>query len=95
MSVANLERTGFEVHDVEGWRENYARTTRLWWDRLEARRAEAEALVGAEKTRLWLMYLAGVSLAFARGGLFINQTLASKRSKGPSGLPFTRADLYR
>ncbi len=94
MSVANLERTGFEVHDVEGWRENYQRTTELWWRRLDARRAEADSLVGAEKTRLWLLYLAGVSLAFGRGGLFINQTLASKRSKGPSGLPFTRADLY-
>jgi cyclopropane-fatty-acyl-phospholipid synthase len=95
MSIANLERAGFEVHDVEGWRENYQRTTQLWWRRLEARRAEAEALVGPEKTRLWLVYLAGVSLAFGRGGLFINQTLASRRSKGPSGLPFTRADLYR
>ena len=30
MSVAGLERHGFEVHDVEGWREHYARTTRLW-----------------------------------------------------------------
>ncbi len=94
MSISHLERTGFEVHDVEGWRENYQRTTRLWWDRLNARRDEAIAIVGPEKTRLWLLYLAGVSLAFGRGGLFINQTLASKRSKGASGLPFTRADLY-
>ncbi len=75
------------MHDVEGWRENYQRTTRLWWERLNARRAEAEAMVGAEKTRLWLMYLAGVSLAFGRGGLFINQTLASKRSKGRPACP--------
>lgn len=95
MSIANLERAGFEVHDVEAWREHYQRTTRLWWERLEARRPEAEALVGPEKTRLWLLYLAGVSLAFGRGGLFINQTLASKRSRGPSGLPLSRADLYR
>src|SRR5580704_18213003 len=34
MSVANLERHGFEVHDVEAWREHYARTTRHWHDRL-------------------------------------------------------------
>ena len=26
MTVANLESSGFEVHDVEGWREHYART---------------------------------------------------------------------
>jgi cyclopropane-fatty-acyl-phospholipid synthase len=95
MSVSNLERTGFEVHDVEGWRENYQRTTYLWWKRLSARRAEAEALVGPEKVRMWLLYLAGCSMAFERGGAYINQTLVSKRTRGPAGLPFTRADLYR
>jgi cyclopropane-fatty-acyl-phospholipid synthase len=95
MSIANLERTGFEVHDVEGWRENYQRTCYLWWRRLHERRAEAEALVGADKTRMWLLYLAGCSMAFQRGGASINQTLVSKRTRGPSGLPFTRADLYR
>ncbi len=95
MSISNLERAGFEIHDVEGWREHYERTTRLWWERLLARRAEAEALVGPEKVRMWLLYLAGCSMAFARGGAYINQTLVSKRVKGPSELPLTRSDLYR
>ena len=36
MSVSNLERFGFEVHDVEAWREHYQRTTRLWWENLNA-----------------------------------------------------------
>ncbi|MBB4041271.1 cyclopropane-fatty-acyl-phospholipid synthase [Microvirga flocculans] len=94
MSVANLERHGFEVHDVEAWREHYQRTTRLWWEKLNARRKEAEALVGPEKTRMWLLYLAGCSLAFERAAVGVNQTLASKRTRGPSGLPPTRADLY-
>ncbi|WNJ90809.1 class I SAM-dependent methyltransferase [Bosea sp. 685] len=95
MSIANLERNGFEVHDVEGWREHYQRTTRLWWERLEARKAEAEAEIGPERTRMWLLYLAGCSLAFERGGALVNQTLVSKRRKGASGLPLTREDLYR
>jgi cyclopropane-fatty-acyl-phospholipid synthase len=95
MSITNLERHGFEVHDVEGWREHYQRTCRIWWERLNARRAEAEAEVGPEKVRMWLIYLASCSLAFERGGALINQTLASKRTKGPSGLPWSRADLYR
>ena len=43
---ANLERYGFEVHDVEGWREHYQRTARLWCDRLPAEIAEAVAEVG-------------------------------------------------
>jgi len=94
MSIANLERYGFEVHDVEGWREHYAHTTRLWHDRLSANRAAAEREVGAVKTRLWLAYLAGVSSGFALNSVGVFQTLASKRALGPSGLPPSREDLY-
>ena len=93
MSVANLERYGFEVHDVEGWREHYARTTRLWHDRLCANRADAEREVGAVKTRLWIAYLAACSIGFARNSVGIFQTLASKRVRGPSGLPPSRETL--
>jgi len=95
MSVSNLERHGFEVHDVEGWREHYARTTRLWHDRLLANQPAAEREVGAVKTRLWLLYLAGVSIGFERGRVNIFQTLASKRRRGASVVPLSRADLYR
>jgi cyclopropane-fatty-acyl-phospholipid synthase len=95
MSIANLERYGFEVHDVEGWREHYQRTTRLWFERLNANKAEAEAEVGPERTRMWLLYLAGCSLAFERGSTQIFQTVAVRRGKGLSILPPTRADLYR
>jgi len=94
MSIANLERHNFEVHDVEGWREHYMHTTRNWHDRLSANREAAEREVGREKTRLWIAYLAVVSIAFAQGTVGIFQTLASKRVRGPSGLPPTRADLY-
>jgi len=95
MSIANLERHGFEVHDVEAWREHYARTTRLWHDRLLANFAAAEREVGAVKTRMWLIYLAGVSIGFERARIGIFQTLASKRKRGASGVPLSRADLYR
>jgi cyclopropane-fatty-acyl-phospholipid synthase len=95
MSAANLEMHNFEVHDVEAWREHYMHTTRLWHDRLSASREAAEREVGREKTRLWIAYLAVVSIAFAQGTVGIFQTLASKRVRGPSGLPPTRADLYR
>ncbi len=93
-TVATIERNGFEVHDVEAWREHYQRTTKLWCERLHARRAEAEAEVGAARTRLWLLYLAGCSLGFERGGACIFQTVATRRARGPSGLPPTRGDLY-
>jgi cyclopropane-fatty-acyl-phospholipid synthase len=95
MTIANLNRSGFEVHDVEGWREHYVRTCRFWHDRLLSNKSAAENEVGPEKTRLWLAYLAGCSIGFERNGIGIFQTLASKRKRGPSGLPPTRADLYR
>jgi len=94
-TVTAMEQAGFEVHDVEAWRRHYAQTTRLWCERLTARRAEAEALAGPETYRIWVAYLAGVSLAFSRGTLRIFQTLASRTAKRPSTLPPTRADLYR
>lgn len=95
LSLTNLERHGFEVHDVEGWREHYGRTCRLWTERLHANREAAEREVGAAKTRLWLIYLAGCALAFERGSVGIFQTLASKRARGSAGLPPTREDWYR
>lgn len=94
-SVAAMEQAGFEVHDVEGWRMHYARTCQLWCERLTANREEAIKHVGEEKYRIWVAYLAGVSLAFSRGTLRLFQTLASKNAKRPPPLPPTRADLYR
>ena len=94
MSIANLERYGFEVHDVEAWREHYQRTCRAVVRPVPARMPEAEAEIGSVKTRLWLAYLAGCSLAFQRNTVGIFQTLASKRVKGRAELPPTRADLY-
>jgi cyclopropane-fatty-acyl-phospholipid synthase len=95
MSVGNLELYGFEVHDVEAWREHYARTTRLWHDRLTANFEGVEREVGRDKARLWMAYLAVVSIAFTHGTVGIFQTLASHRLRGPSRLPPSRADLYR
>jgi cyclopropane-fatty-acyl-phospholipid synthase len=46
-------------------------------------------------TRMWLVYLAGCSIAFERTTALVFQTLASPRRRGPSGLPPTRAGLYR
>ena len=94
-TVHEMEATGFEVHDVEGWREHYALTTRIWCQRLTANKDAAIALVGPQTYRIWVAYLAGCSLAFSRGSARIFQTVASKSARGPSPLPPTRADLYR
>ncbi|MBZ9802178.1 SAM-dependent methyltransferase [Mesorhizobium sp. ES1-6] len=95
MTLGNLEAHGFLVHDVENLREHYARTCRLWAERLRARFDEAIAEVGEPRARLWLLYLTGCSIAFERASAQIFQTVVTKRARGPSGLPPTRADLYR
>ncbi|MGQ0456189.1 MAG: class I SAM-dependent methyltransferase [Hyphomicrobium sp.] len=94
-TIQEMELAGFDVHDVEGWRMHYARTTRLWSERLTARKDEAVRLVGEEKYRIFIAYLSGCALSFERGSARLYQTLASKSAKGPSPAPPTRADLYR
>jgi cyclopropane-fatty-acyl-phospholipid synthase len=94
-SIFAMERAGFEIQDVEAWRLHYARTCKLWCERLTTNREEALKYVSEEKYRIWVAYLAGVSLAFSRGTLRIFQTLVSKNAKRPPAIPPTRADLYR
>ncbi|MDW6021868.1 cyclopropane-fatty-acyl-phospholipid synthase family protein [Mesorhizobium sp. BAC0120] len=94
MTVGNLETHGFYVHDVENLREHYARTCLIWAERLKARFPEAIAEVGEPKARLWLLYLTACSIGFERGSAQIFQTVATKRKRGPSPLPPSRADLY-
>lgn len=88
-----MERTGFEIQDVEALRRHYALTLRHWLGRLEARSAEAQALVGAATYRTWRLYLAGCALVFEEGGTGIYQVLLSRRGAEPA-LPMTRHDLY-
>jgi len=95
-TLNQLQISGFEVHDVEGLREHYGLTCKAWHDGLVANRDEAIRIVGEEKYRMWLLYLAGVAVGFTDGTMHIFQAVASKRaSKGPAELPLTRDDLYR
>lgn len=70
----------------------YALTCDLWMRRLVEQKEPALKHVSEEKYRIWVAYLAGVSLAFSRGTLRIYQTVASKTPKRPPPLPPTRAD---
>lgn len=93
--VQCMESKGFEVHDVEGWRDHYSLTCRHWCQRLETNRKEAIRQVGEEKYRMWVLYLAGCVFALGDGGARIYQTVATKhKAKGLSGMPCTREHLY-
>jgi cyclopropane-fatty-acyl-phospholipid synthase len=94
-TIDMMETHGFRVHDVEGWRDHYALTCRLWCQRLWKNRDEATRLVGRERFRLWLAYLGGVSLALGDGTACLFQTVTTKHaSKGHSLVPPTRRHLY-
>jgi len=94
-NLAPAEQAGFEVRDVESLREHYALTLRHWVRRLEANREEASRLVDERTYRVWRLYMAGCSHAFATARLSIHQSLLSKPdSSGRSYVPLTRADLY-
>jgi len=94
-AIRDLSSQGFEVADVESLRPHYALTLRRWLSRLEARRDEAVALVGEERTRTWLGYLGGTSYGFDRGWINIYQVLASRQAApGPTALPLSRSWIY-
>ena len=91
-----MEAQKFEVHDVEGWRDHYAMTCKIWCQRLSEREEEAIKMVGEERYRMWILYLAGVSFAIQDGSACIYQTVGRKiRSKGLSGMPSSREHLYK
>jgi cyclopropane-fatty-acyl-phospholipid synthase len=94
--VQSMESAGFEIADVEGWRNHYIKTCKIWCQRLYERREDAIRCVGAEKYRMWLLYLVGCSLAFKNGGARLYQVLAEKHTKKEESCsPATRVHLYR
>lgn len=96
MITASISEAGLEVVDVESLRLHYARTLAHWSDRLEAQLDKATALVPEKALRIWRLYLAGCSYAFAKGWINLHQILAVKPlADGSHDLPLTREDLYR
>ncbi len=94
-TLQSIEGSKFQVHDVEGWHEHYMLTTAQWCRSLTANREAAIKIVGPERYRLWVAYLAGVSFGFQDGTLQLFQVVASKHAKrGLTEIPLTRADLY-
>lgn len=95
-TVDALEKAGFEVRDAESLREHYALTLRAWVDNLRGQWEQGAALIGAERERAWLLYLAASALGFEYPHrLGLNQVVAVRPgSDGASGMPRTRAGLY-
>lgn len=71
-----LEGAGFITQHVEGFAADYARTLGEWIANLDANLAEAQHLAGAERLRVWRLYLRAARKGFLNGFTGIYQTLA-------------------
>ena len=89
--VSMFQAHGFEVRHVESLREHYARTLRHWMDNLTKRFDEAVEEVGAQRARVWKLYMAGSAVGFERHHLEIHQVLCVRPDEGRSGASL-RAD---
>jgi cyclopropane-fatty-acyl-phospholipid synthase len=89
-----MERSKFEIADVEALRPHYAKTLRHWVERLESNRELALQYVNESTYRVWRLYMAACALQFESGEIGIYQVLANKRSAGIPDLPLTRRHLY-
>jgi len=73
-----LERAGFRTEHVEGYGAHYARTLTHWIERLDANAQEAERLAGAERMRVWRLYLRAARSGFETGFTSIYQVRAQR-----------------
>ncbi|MEZ5075537.1 MAG: cyclopropane-fatty-acyl-phospholipid synthase family protein [Solirubrobacterales bacterium] len=71
-----LERAGFVTGHLEGFAEDYAETLRHWARRLDENIDRATALAGAERVRVWRLYLRAARNGFETGFTSIYQVRA-------------------
>ncbi len=90
--IRAAEEAGFEALDVENLRPHYARTCRVWEERLAARRQDALRLVDEGTFRAWRIWLAGSALSFEDGSNSVYQILLGKR--GAPRRRLTRESMY-
>ncbi|MDP9083683.1 MAG: cyclopropane-fatty-acyl-phospholipid synthase family protein [Pseudomonadota bacterium] len=89
-----MEKSRFEIADVEALRPHYALTLRRWVARLERNHLAALQHVNEATYRVWRLYMSACALDFEGGNIGIYQVLASKRALGNPALPLTRRHLY-
>jgi cyclopropane-fatty-acyl-phospholipid synthase len=85
--VSAMQDNGLEVMHEENLRDHYAKTLAHWCANLDAHWDEAVEEVGANKARVWQMYMAGSRLGFERREIELHQVLGVKSVDGQSGMP--------
>jgi cyclopropane-fatty-acyl-phospholipid synthase len=73
-----VERAGFRTQHVEGFREDYATTLRHWHVRLDEHLDDAQQIAGAERTRIWRLYLRAARHGFETAHTAVYQVCARR-----------------
>ncbi len=73
-----VEQAGLEPTHVEGFRMDYARTLQEWTRNLHDNWDEATRLVGAERMRIWRLYLRAARRGFETGFTSVFQVLCHR-----------------
>ena len=95
MTLENLEAYGFEVHDVEDLREHYARTCRSGRSGCTPASTRRSPRSAKPRRGYGCFTSTGCSLGFDGGSVTDLPDGGDQTGAGASGLPPTRADLYR
>jgi len=93
-TLKHAELAGFEVRDVESFREHYSLTLRHWLQRLENNREACTADTDEATYRIFRLYLAGAVHGFEANIYNLHQILLVKPANTDSGLPLSRLDWY-
>jgi cyclopropane-fatty-acyl-phospholipid synthase len=76
--VLALERAGLPVEHVEGFAADYAETLRHWARRFDERLDDAVRLGGAERVRVWRVYLRAARRGFESGFTSVYQVRCTR-----------------
>ncbi len=85
--LADVERSGLWVTDIEILRLHYAHTLRHWRRRFAANRDAIGTIFDERFCRMWEFYLAGAELSFRNGG---QMNFQMQLARAVDALPITR-----
>ncbi|MEC5325571.1 cyclopropane-fatty-acyl-phospholipid synthase family protein [Aurantimonas sp. A3-2-R12] len=85
--LAEVERSGLYVTDIEIWRLHYAETLQAWRLRFEAELDRVREIYDERFCRMWRFYLVISELAFRQGGHVVFQIQLARKQ---DAVPLTR-----
>ena len=90
-----MQQGGLEALDVENLRRHYQRTCEMWTDRFEANAERIKLLTDPRKFRIWHVYLAGCTYAFAHDWISVYQVVCGKAGRDPKAIAWSRNYMYQ